>query len=263
MRVAIAQTDIVWEKKDTNFANCEKFLIRAKDFDVDFVLFPEMTLTGFTMNINVCGDSNNETIDMFFNLARKYNINIGFGYIEKLENGFGKNHYACVSPQKILGDYVKIHPFSFGAESKYYEGGDFPILFELGGFNVAPFVCYDLRFPEIFQAVSNTANIITIAANWPTSRISHWEILLQARAIENQCYVFGSNRVGKDGQNTYCGNSLIIGPDGKILSRADDKEKLLFHDVNFEYVNEIRTRFPLKKDRKNKLYADMLMQNDK
>lgn len=297
MKIALAQTDIMWEDKKANLDIAETFIKRAAEEKVKLILFPEMSLTGFTMNIEFLGeyydknryaqdsssDSKNSTNSIYetssknmnndknhwnFNntleaikqLSVKYSINIGIGYIKKeLEDSKGKNKYAVISELgEVISNYTKIHPFTFGTESKYYCGGDKISYFNIDDFKLSTFICYDLRFPEIFQIASKEAELITVAANWPKARINHWVTLLKARAIENQCYIAGVNRVGHGDGIEYNGNSLIIDPLGNVIGNClEGVEGLIIAELDVDLVHNLRKDFPLKKDRREALYREL------
>ena len=253
MRLALAQFDIIFEDKLKNKETVLQFINHAVSEKVDMILFPEMSLTGFSMHTSIVGEFHNETVEFFKEISSKFNITIGFGYVEGTSDS--KNKYSVVSPPGTeLVNYAKIHPFSFGLESKYYKGGEEINTFKAFDFTICPFICYDLRFPEIFQIASKTATLITVAANWPVQRREHWITLLQARAIENQCYIAGVNRCGKDKWLTYSGDSMIIDPQGNIISSLYMEEGLVIADIFPEQVTELRENFKLKDDRKETLY---------
>jgi omega-amidase len=262
MKIALAQTDIFWEDKNKNRENYLKLIIKASQHGADLILFPEMSLTGFSMNVSDISEETNlhsKTIEWFKSQAIANNINIGFGYVEKsLYDIKGKNNY-CVAATDgtVLSLYSKIHPFSYGLESKFYIGGDDIPYFKLKDFAITTFICYDLRFPEIFQAASKKANLITVAANWPKSRREHWITLLKARAIENQCFIAGVNRVGIGDNIEYSGDSLLIDPLGNVLLQGSDKEELLIHDIDVDEVYKARESFGLKNDRREDLYYSL------
>ena len=256
MKLALAQLDIAWEDKSTNKETAILFIEQAADENVDMILFPEMTLTGFSMNTSFIGETHNETIEFFKKISSQFNILIGFGYVEGTSNS--KNKYSVVSPcGDELVNYTKIHPFSFGEETKFYQCGSQINLFNAFDFTISPLICYDLRFPEIFQVASKTAHLITLAANWPVERREHWITLLKARAIENQCYIAGINRVGQGNGLTYSGDSMIIDPLGNIISSLYMEDGLIIADIFVENVTRIRENFRLKEDRKEGLYCAM------
>lgn len=255
MKIALAQMNIIWENKDLNKQKCEKFIKEAKKSNVDYIIFPEMTLTGFTMNVGLMGERDFSTVQWFQGKAMEFDINIGFGQIERVNNKGLNNFYVVSNTGVILSKYCKIHPFSYANENMYYESGDSIKSYSMGEFLVTSFICYDLRFPEIFQIASKKSELITIVANWPESRRDHWITLLKARAIENQCYICGVNRVGLDAELSYSGDSMIIDPNGKVVTRLKNKEGLLIDDIDVGIVNSIRNNFNIKKDRKEYLYT--------
>ncbi|MFD3158210.1 carbon-nitrogen family hydrolase [Haloimpatiens sp. FM7330] len=263
MKIGLAQINIKWEDKEFNKQKCLKFIKEAKKESVDFVLFPEMTLTGFSMNVDKIKQDNSEIVDWFKEIAIKMNVYIGFGYVEVVDKK-GENKFSIVSPYgEQICKYTKIHPFSYGKESFYYRGGEKIVITDIKEFKVCPFICYDLRFPEIFQIASKTAGLITVSANWPQKRSEHWKTLLRARAIENQCYVAGINTVGIVGDNLYSGDSMIVDPNGNVLVHEWEKEKLITYKIEIGEVKKTRRNFTLKNDRKENLYIDLYEINSK
>jgi predicted amidohydrolase len=257
MRIAIAQTNIYLEDKSYNLKKAAIFISDAANNDADLIIFPEMSFTGFSMNIMKNGEEKEETIAIMKKLAVQYNISILFGWVEKQE-GYGKNHGTIVMKDgTVCLDYIKIHPFSYAMEDKHYIAGDHIEIVKLNEMNISTFICYDLRFPEIFQAVSKQADIIIVIANWPQARENHWNCLLQARAIENQSYLIGVNCVGNQNTILYSGNSCMIDPEGKILISNRGEETLLIYDIE-NNVQKYRQGFPIKKDRKIELYRRIL-----
>lgn len=256
MKLALAQLDMAFEDKTTNRETALQFIKQAASEKVDMILFPEMTLTGFSMNTSRVGEINNETTDFFKQMSSKFNIVIGFGYVEGSSNS--KNKYSVVAPSGAsLVNYTKIHPFSFGEETEFYQSGKVIEFFNAFDFTISPFICYDLRFPEIFQIASKTASLITVAANWPIERRQHWITLLKARAIENQCYIAGINRVGEGNGLTYSGDSMIVDPLGNVISSLYMEDGLIIADICSSDVTQIRATFKLKEDRKEELYGKM------
>lgn len=254
MIIGLAQMDIAWEEPSLNKDKCQIFINLAARKKAEFILFPEMVLTGFTMNMDKLILSEEEIISWFKDEAIENNINIGFGYAVK-EGTKGINKFAIVSKEgKLLANYIKIHPFSYGEEDKKYHKGEEICSCNIQSIKVTPFICYDLRFPEIFQIASKTAKLITVAASWPRSRQDHWLTLLKARAIENQCFIAGINRVGIGDGIEYGGASVIINPLGEILNEINSTERLIVEEIDFNLVNELRDSFSLKEDRREELY---------
>jgi len=254
MKIGIAQVDIQWERSYENMKKIEKLIEEASKENIDLVLFPEMSLTGFTMNIDKLLQSESEIINWAKKVAIKNNINLGFGFAAPIDNK-GVNRYAIISKDgDKLANYTKMHPFSYAKEDiNYYKGIDI-VSCKINEFDVAPFICYDLRFPEIFQIASKESQLIIVAANWPKSRENHWIALLRARAIENQCYIVGINRVGEGDGIEYNGGSLFIDPNGDMLNDITSNEELIIRDIDINEVKKIREAFEIKNDRRERLY---------
>lgn len=254
MKISLAQIDIIWEDKEKNKEKCLGFIKKAKDDQAKMVIFPEMTLTGFSMNVDALAEVNNETVKWFEEKAKEFGIYIGFGYIEKASKK-GLNNFSIVSPAGIeMSKYTKIHPFSFGNEPDFYEAGNNVIITEIEGVKLATFICYDLRFPEIFQVASHQAQVIIVIANWPEARKEHWITLLKARAIENQCYIIGVNRFGESNGLKYSGDSMVIDPLGSVVAKCPNDECILSSELDLNLVESVRNNFKLKEDRKEHLY---------
>ena len=160
------------------------------------------------------------------------------------------NEAVCIAPSgRRVASYAKVHLFSPGDESRHYAPGAEITLFRWGKMKVAVFICYDLRFPEIFRmAVQRGANVLVVIANWPGKRHSHWTALLRARAIENQAYAIGVNRCGSDPQLDYHGGSLIVNPWGETVAEAGRGETLISAKLDLTALNRIRFDFPVLRD---------------
>lgn len=256
MKVALAQIKIKWEDKGANLLKAKKCIMEAKSRGAEIVLFPEMSLTGFSMNVEYTGESNNWTVDQIVSLAHEYSIYIGIGWVEKVGKK-GRNHYTIVDYRgNIQLDYIKIHPFSYAKENCYFEAGNRIYDFSFAGYTWSSLICYDLRFPELFQIASEEADVIVVPANWPKSRETHWKSLLIARAIENQCYIIGVNCVGEMNGLEYSGGSMIVTPNGEIIAELFDAEGLVIADINCNTA-QIRKEFPVKNDCNWKLYNQL------
>lgn len=264
MKIALTSMDIKWEDKSVNRKKCMELIKRASDVGARLILFPEMTLTGFTMNPGQYGETvdaegNFESVRFFAEQSAVFGLAIGFGYIRwNPESRKGQNYFAVVDRGCVLGEYQKIHPFSYGMETGYYEPGRELVSVELEGVRMGLSICYDLRFPEIYQKLSETCQMLAIIANWPESRVSHWKCLLQARAIETQSVVCGVNRKGTGGGLSYCPSSRMFDCEGReqeavcvVTSYGDE---CLFYDIKMDEIAEKRKDFPIKKDRKKEIY---------
>lgn len=256
MKVAMAQIDMGFEETEKAMELCRSLMAEAGEKNVDFIVFPEMTLPGFTLNPEAYGENrqNSKTIAFFKEEAKKNGVAVCFG-LPVHENGVSTNHCILLDENgKELADYAKIHPFSFGAEAKHYTGGSGLQFCEVKGVPVSPLICYDLRFPEPFQVLSEKSKVITVIASWPTSRREHWMTLLKARAIENQCFIIGVNRSGDGGGLSYNGDSMVVSPLGEVLAHMDGGSGITVVDIDLSEVDAYRSSFPVKADRKPELY---------
>jgi predicted amidohydrolase len=160
------------------------------------------------------------------------------------------NAFVLASPAGEVQRYDKIHPFTYAGEHEHYAAGAVSPTFVVEGVRVTPFVCYDLRFADEFWGLARDTDLYVVPANWPESRRTHWMSLLRARAIENQAYVVGVNRVGEGGGLAYCGDSRIIDPLGNETVAADG-ESIACAEVSPQNVAEVRARFPFLQDRRS------------
>ena len=256
MKVALCQFEIAFEKKEENTRRAIGFMEQARSAGADLVLFPEMSLTGFSMNITFTGEKDRESVQVMSEATKRIGIAVGFGWTA-LTGTRGENHYTVINAQgEILSDYVKMHPFSYSGEDRYFEKGNAPAHFTLDGISFSNFICYDLRFAEIFQCVSGRAHVIIVAADWPAGRSEHWKCLLRARAIENQCYILGVNSVGWQNGVYYTGDSCVILPDGTVAEQLADEEGLICYELSDD-VDAYRRSFPVKRDRRPQLYVTL------
>lgn len=255
VNIGLCQTHIIWENKILNMKKAEEFLERATRNSVELVLFPEMSFTGFSMNINVTKEDN-YTLGYMCKLAKIYSVAIGFGWV-KTNKEKAENHYTVLDKQgQILADYIKIHSFLYGGEGAQFVPGETIVSFQIKDIVFTPFICYDLRFPELFQIASEQTDAFIIPANWPKSRSHHWKTLLRARAIENQSYMLGINCVGDVGNLNYNGNSSIINPDGIIKNNISNEECIIYGTVDKQELS-VRESFPISKDRREGLYQQL------
>lgn len=251
MKVYCCQFDIVWEDKEANYAKVESMLSAAGIEEGSLVQLPEMFATGFSMNVSAIREGPaRETAAFLAGLARRWKSFVLGGLVTEAPCGRGCNQAVAFSPEGgELARYTKIQPFSLGGEKDHYTEGDRVRTFSWRGLTVVPYICYDLRFPEIFRVGARKgAQVITVMANWPETRIQHWVTLLQARAIENQAYVAGVNRCGASPDLPYNGRSLIVAPTGEILADAGDRERVIAAEVDAEALQALRTNLPFLRD---------------
>jgi predicted amidohydrolase len=263
MKIAVVSLDQKWEDKEYNLQRCRDFVQKAKEKNADLIIFPEMTLTGFSMNIDKTAEDpdNSDTVSKFKELAKEYDINIVFGVVFKSQSVKATNNLIMINPKGDLQvNYAKIHPFTYAGEDKFFEGGNILGLAKLNDLNIGFAICYDLRFPEMFAAMSKNIDLIIIIANWPAKRVDHWNALLKARAIENQCYIIGTNRIGIDGTNLeYAKSSRVINANGVDL-KPIHSEAIEFdiYELDKASLNNFRVGFPTIRDKQTKLYKSIL-----
>ncbi|MCM1245102.1 MAG: carbon-nitrogen family hydrolase [Roseburia sp.] len=262
MKIALTSMDIRYEDKSVNRKKCVELIKRASDFGARLILFPEMTLTGFTMEVGQCGETAEEhglpeTVSYFAEKSSEYGMAVGFGYIEN-RRGMGRNHFVVVDNGRIIGDYEKMHPFTYGEEAHFYEAGDKLASVEIDGVKFGLFVCYDLRFPEIFQKSSEENDVLAVIANWPKDRVAHWHCLLQARAVETQSVMLGVNRKGSGGGLEYEASSEAFDCLGHRLEgtqiTTSFKDECILYEIDPELSQKVRNGFPVKKDRRKEIY---------
>lgn len=273
LKVALAEMNIIWENKLKNQEICGRFFQAAALYGADLLIFPEMTLTGFTMDTalaedcpvggchlqkSLMADYDTPTQDFFCRLSKEHHMAVLFGMSKKSPAWQKARNVCCLALDgKVCWEYEKIHPFSYGSEAVFYEGGRTLVYSRLKDVVLSPQICYDLRFPEIFQKISDSAHLITVIANWPAARQEQWDALLKARAIETQCYLIGVNRCGSDLQNNYTEHtSAVYDPYGKRIETEYLEKNLLSEDgrlytawINPHVAEEYRDTFPVKKDR--------------
>jgi predicted amidohydrolase len=251
MKGYCCQFDIAWEEKPANFDRVRRLLEDAAPAPGSLAILPEMFATGFSMNVaGIAEDERGETAAFLSGLAKDLGVFLIGGVVTRGAGGKGRNEALAFDPEgREVARYCKLHPFSYGGETAHYESGERPVRFEAGGFRVTPFICYDLRFPEIFRSEARRGTqLFAVIADWPEARESHWATLLQARAIENQAYVMGVNRCGDDPKLSYSGRSLIVDPRGEILADAGRGEAVISAELDPDALSEYRRVFPALKD---------------
>jgi omega-amidase len=248
LNIAILQLDIAWEQPEKNRSKIEKKLNGFSSL-IDILVLPEMFTTGFTMNSSKMSENmNGTTISWMKNISKKYNTAI-VGSIIVSEKSKYFNRLIWVQPNGTLTAYDKRHLFGMAKENKFFEAGSKKIIIDYKGWKICPLVCYDLRFP-VWSRNKENFDVLIYVANWPEKRINAWDTLLKARAIENQVYAVGVNRVGKDPKdNNYSGSSAIIDPLGNYLIKPlKKKQKLKVYKLESSKLTVIRKNLPFLKD---------------
>lgn len=215
------------------------------------VVLPELFDTGFSPNIASVARAAPDTPTRLAHLARTYHVNLVAGYAEPVSGAEKINNTAAVYDRQgtLLAHYTKIHPFAFAQEDRYFLPGQQLVTCGIEGIAAGIFICYDLRFPEVFRCMARDVAAIFVLANWPTSRKEHWESLLKARAIENQCFIIGVNRIGADHKGLqFPGASGVFDPLGRQLCTGEATQELACAEIDATEVPRIRQQFPFLND---------------
>lgn len=251
MKISLIQSDIIWENKLRNFEKLGEMISGCPN-DTDIVILPEMFNTGFSMNPRDLAEKpQSVTMEWMRAVAERYNFGICGSYIVEEDNNY-YNRWIFVSPAKEVWSYDKRHLFIISGEEKLFTRGAKRIVFNFRGLRICPNICYDLRFP-VWSRIRNDYDLLVNCANWPGSRRDVWLTLLKARALENQCYVAGVNRIGIDGSGIkYCGDSVIFGPKGELIASGEPgKECMVIGEISPSYLEDFRNKFPVLKDGDN------------
>ncbi len=261
MKIVTVSLNQRWEDKESNIKQIQNLMLDVSMAHPDIVVFPEMTLTGFTMNAEAMSEDQAKslTIDFFSGIAVQFNTAVAFGVVLKTKEKPTNNLVVVSKEGNVLGQYEKIHPFSYSGETDHYSKGEKLAWFELDGFTIGLTICYDLRFPELYQSLSKQCDAIINIANWPARRVADWTLLLHARALENQCFMIGVNRTGTDGNGfDYDKSSAVIGPKGVDVNSLAMNDIVDVYEIEKNDVDSYRETFPVKKDRRIRLYKEIL-----
>ncbi|MBE6293705.1 MAG: nitrilase family protein [Bacteroidaceae bacterium] len=247
MKITVLQQDIVWKNIPANLRHMGELLEKAPKSDI--YLFPEMCSTGFCMQPeNVAEQPCGATVTRMKEWAVKYDAAIA-GTVMTVDNGKYYNRMYFVTPEGVLGHYDKVHLFEYSGENLVYTPGTERVIWEWKGLRIRPAICYDLRFP-LFLHNNQNYDLLLISANFPESRILAWDTLVRARAIENQCYVAASNRVGVDEYGNYVGHSVVLSPYGEKLGGCRSKSQgSATGEIDFDMVQKMRKAYPLMQER--------------
>ena len=252
MKVAAIQHDIVWEDAAATRLHLEPMVAGAVAAGARLIVLTEMFATGFSMNpASIVEAVDGPTSHWLVAQAKHHHVWI-CGSIPTQCDPDTKpvNRLVLAGPDGSTRFYDKIHPFTYAGEDRHYAAGSGHVTVEVEGVLVSLFVCYDLRFADEFWGLAHSTDCYVVVANWPESRRTHWQALLQARAIENQAYVIGVNRVGEGGGLWYSGDSRVIDPLGEILASGARSEATLIVDIDPAQVAAVRAKFPFLQDRR-------------
>jgi omega-amidase len=248
LKITLFQGYLFWEKTDKNLQNIALRLsgIREK---TDLIILPEMFNTGFTMNaVELAEPMNGKTMQWMHKIAQQYDCVVTGSLIIRIEENY-YNRLIWMRPDGSFESYDKRHLFALGKEHHTYTAGKKKLIVDLKGWKICPVICYDLRFPVWLRNVNETYDLLLIVANWPERRALHWRTLIPARAVENQTYVIGVNRVGHDGNEIYhSGDSTCISPNGNVVYYKRDEEDVYTFSIIADELTLARRAFPFLKD---------------
>ena len=251
MQIVAVQMKMAWEDKTANHRRLRELLAQTSVQPGALVIVPEMFETGFSMNVKATAQSEAREGELLLReLARQYDSAVMGGVASPIVDGASRNECVAFAPDgSELVRYQKMHPFTLTGEDKHYPAGDSHRLFQWQGIKIAPFICYDLRFPELFRpAVMQGAELITLIACWPAKRSEHWVRLLQARAIENLACVVGVNRCGDEPNLLFDGRSSAFDHMGVSLFEASEQEQVITHQNDIEATRRWSSKFPALRD---------------
>ena len=265
MRIAAVQHDIVWEDRDANFERLAPQVRQAVGAGAELVLLTETFSTGFSMTPGIGEPEGGPSARFLADQAAEHGVWVGGSCPEIAEDVAGAaaggegggsaalpyNSFVLAGPDGTAHRYRKLHPFTHAGEHERFLAGEKPLTVEIGGLRITPFICYDLRFADVFWKAAPDTDVYLVPANWPSPRREHWQTLLRARAIENQAYVVGCNRVGTAGDGTeHAGDSRIVSPMGELLATAAGVETIVVADVDAAEVTATRDRLRFLADRR-------------
>jgi predicted amidohydrolase len=245
LRITLAQADLTWENPGQNLLDLQ-VQIQKLTGKTDLVILPEMFTTGFSMNVHHLAEPmDGPAMKWMLGLSHSTGIALAGSLIIR-DNDQNYNRFIFITPSGGISFYNKRHLFSIAGESTLFTAGDQRMIVDFLGWRIALYICYDIRFPVWCRNVNDT-DLMIFTANWPAARAEVWNILLKARAIENQVYVSGVNRVGQDGNGIcYTGESQVINARGSRLAESDSIiEGFLTYEISLKELNDFRRKFPV------------------
>jgi predicted amidohydrolase len=253
LRLAAVQHDIVWEDRDATLRHLTPQVASAAGAGARLIVLTEMFATGFSMATHRTAETiEGPTVTWLRERAAEHRCWMaGSVAVRDGTDDLALNAFCLVAPDGTLHRYDKIHPFTYAGEHERFGAGDRFVTVDVEGVKVTLFVCYDLRFADEFWATARDTDAYLVVANWPSTRRHHWRTLLDARAIENQAYVVGVNRVGTGGGLDYTGDSRIVDPLGEVVAGGAMRETILLADLDTEVVRTVRRTLPFLPDRRS------------
>ncbi len=256
-KAGIVQFDVRLGNIELNLSSALKGIDQLKAQNANIALLPEMWSCGFdNKNLAVHAEKTDYVIDRLTQTASRYNMIIAGSLPESSGGSIFNTNYLVDGNTGVVCKYRKIHLFSPAQEDKYFCAGNRAVVCETSAGRVGLMTCYDLRFPELCRHLTlSGAMLILISAQWPLERINHWDILLQARAIENQVFIAAANSCGIENSMTYGGHSTLVSPFGEILDRAGEKESIISSELDFSEISNFRKKIPCLTARRPEAYG--------
>ncbi len=262
MKIAVAQIDCIPGDTRRNIGRITSLIAQTKRQSAELVVFPELSDTGYVMEVirQRTNDSHTSEVNQILAAAaREHAIWVVAGIAERHGDSI-YNVAVVIDPDGIVRcRYRKIHLYYPSGEGIFNPGNELVTL-QVQDFRLGLMICYDVRFPELARSLAlQGADLLIVPTAWPFPRVEHWQILTKARAIENQCYLVGANRVGTDDQAVFCGNSRIVDPHGVVISAAsEDREEIIYGDINREKIDFVRNRMPVFEHRRPEVYVEAI-----
>lgn len=259
MRVSNIQMDMKFKDLDANYRKAEELIRDASKSSPDVICLPEAWSSGFfpKEDLRDYSDNNGERTKAFLGgLAKELNVNIVGGSVPNIKNDKIYNtSFIFNRDGECIGEYDKIHLFSYMNEDHYFQRGENLVTFELDGVKCGVIICYDIRFLELVRTLAlQEISVLFVVAQWPVPRLNHWQVLNTARAIENQIYVVCNNSCGKADETVYAGHSAIIDPWGEVIAKGSSDEEIITKDIDLDVVEKIRNTINVYRDRRTNLY---------
>ena len=250
LKVYCVQPDVAWHDAPANRERYARMIRDASPTAGSLIVLPETAASGFSSDVEAASDSpDHATAGWAADLARETRCTLIVGLITTCDDGRGRNQALVVGPEGEIGRYTKVNPFILGGEARTFEPGRDPFVFEIDGVRICPLICYDLRFPELFRdAAMQDVDVFAVIANWPDTRQHHWHALLRARAIENQAFVIGINRVGSDPHIQYAGGSVVYDYDDHSLLSMNELPGVASTTLDIPALRNYRLKLPYLSD---------------
>lgn len=264
MKIACIQMDIAFGEPEENFRRVEEKMTEAVTNGAEVIVLPEMWNTGYALTqLEQVADRDGKALGFLSDFAKNHGVYIVGGSVStKKEHGFTNTMHVVNNQGEAIAEYDKAHLFGLMDEHIHLKSGESANLFEVDGVLSGGVICYDIRFPEwLRRHALEGAKVLFVPAEWPAPRVDHWRILLQARAIENQCFVVAVNRVGSDPANEFGGHSMIIAPWGEVRMELGTGEEIGYAEIALDEVDEVRGWIPVFDDRRENIYRNVLKKN--